>query len=445
VSRTIHFVSLGCPKNTVDTERMVALARRQGLSPIDDPTQSDVIVVNSCGFIDAAKQESIDTVLQMAEHKHDGRCRSLVMAGCLSQRYPDELSREIPEVDHFLGTADLGRLEQILAREDDTRARIAVGRPEGLEEATYERELVGPAHTAYLKISEGCNRPCAFCAIPLMRGRQRSRTIDSLVAEARALAAQGVRELILVAQDSTAYGRDLPRGSADLVQLLEALEAVEELCWVRIHYAYPSMVDARLAQAMRDLLRVVPYIDMPIQHVDDEVLRRMRRGYTGDRVQRAVEQLREQVPQLRIRTTMLVGHPGETNAAHQALLTFVRELEIDHLGAFVFSPEQGTPAAEQPDQVPRELGEQRRDELMALQRDISRQRLQGLRGTEVDVLVDGPSDESEFLREGRYFGQSPGIDGVVILADSDASAGALVRARVSDTADYDLVAHQLPS
>jgi ribosomal protein S12 methylthiotransferase len=353
VAGKIHFVSLGCPKNTVDTERMVALAKRQGLCRAS-AEEADVIVVNTCGFIEPAKQESIDTILQMANHKHEGKCQKLVMAGCLSQRYPEQLAAELPEVDHFIGTADLGRLDKILQEEiagsdrtseTDKRAvqRVLVGKPEGLAEAAYERELVGPPHSAYLKISEGCNRPCAFCSIPIMRGRQRSRDIPSLVKEAQQLGEQGVRELILVAQDTTAYGSDLPRGSADLAQLLVALDQVSDLRWIRVHYAYPSMIYPPLAETMASLERVVPYLDMPIQHVDDELLRRMRRGYTGERVEKAIEALREQIPNLWIRSTMLIGHPGETDQAHQKLLEFIEKMRIDHLGAFVFSPEENSP------------------------------------------------------------------------------------------------------
>lgn len=454
MSRTIHFVSLGCPKNTVDTERMVGLAAKQGLSLTADPADAEVIVVNTCGFIEPAKRESIDTILDMAEQKHSGRCRTLVMAGCLSQRYPDQLARELPEVDHFLGTADLGRLGRLFAEAPsqaetdgsnahETVGRVAVGAPEGMEEAEYGRRLIGPPHSAYLKISEGCNRPCAFCSIPLMRGRQRSRGIASLVQEAEGLVAQGVRELILVAQDSTAYGSDLPRGTANLELLLRALDGVDGLRWVRVHYAYPSMIYPPLAAAMAELPSVVPYLDMPIQHVDDELLRRMRRGYTGDRVRQAVTELRERIPGLWIRTTMLIGHPGETAAGHQALLRFVEEMKIDHLGAFVFSPEDDTPAIDQPDPVPTELAEERRGELLELQQGVSRRRLESLRGEVLEVLIDGTSSESEFLLEGRHAGQSPEIDGHVILADAEGQPGDFVQARVTDTADYDLVAHQL--
>jgi ribosomal protein S12 methylthiotransferase len=450
----VHVVSLGCPKNTVDSERMVALADRQGLAITQDPKDADVIVVNTCGFIEPAKRESIETMLLMAEQKHSGRCRTLVMAGCLSQRYPEDLARELPEVDHFLGTADLGRLSKLLARAggdgEPTEGagavdRVAVGPPEGLEEADYRRQLIGPPHSAYLKISEGCNRPCAFCSIPIMRGRQRSRSIESLVGEAEQLAQQGVRELILVAQDSTAYGSDLPRGSANLELLLRALDQVEELRWVRVHYAYPSMIYPPLAEAMAELPSVVPYIDMPIQHVDDGLLRRMRRGYTGQRVRDAVTSLRERIPGLWVRTTMLIGHPGETDEGHRELLRFVEELRIDHLGAFVFSPEEGTASVDQPDEVPEELAEERRAELLELQQRVSRERLRELRGQTLEVMIDGVSDESEFLLVGRHAGQSPEIDGHVILADAEGQPGEIVRAEVRDSAEYDLVAHMLPS
>ncbi|MBW2731761.1 MAG: 30S ribosomal protein S12 methylthiotransferase RimO [Deltaproteobacteria bacterium] len=442
MSKTIHFVSLGCPKNTVDTERMVALAESQGFRVCREPQEADVIVVNTCGFIEPAKQESIDTLLQMAEHKEGGRCKQLVMAGCLSQRYPDVLSRELPEVDHFIGTADLPRLGRIFDKSGESR--IAVGEPKGLDEADYRRTLIGPPHSAYLKISEGCNRPCAFCSIPIMRGRQRSRTIASLVDEAHALAAQGTRELILVAQDSTAYGSDLPRGEARLELLLQALKEVELLRWIRVHYAYPSMLTPPLLEAMAELPQVVPYIDIPIQHVDDGLLKIMKRGYSGDGVRKTIHELRAAIPEMWIRTTLLVGHPGETHDAHLRLMDFLTEEKIDHVGTFVFSPEESTPAAELPDTVPDNLAEERRDEVMTLQRDIAREKLERLRGRTIEVMIDGVSEESEFLLQGRHAGQSPGIDGNVIVADAEAQPGEIIHALVTDSAEYDLVAHQTP-
>ncbi|MCA9670587.1 MAG: 30S ribosomal protein S12 methylthiotransferase RimO [Myxococcales bacterium] len=443
-AKQVHFVALGCPKNRVDTERMVALARRQGLVPTPDAGDADVVVVNTCGFIEAAKQESIDTILEMAELKQHGRLESLIVAGCLSQRYPEQLARELPEVDHFLGTADLGRLEKLLSRDSERKERVVVGRPEGLEEADYERQLIGPPHTAYMKISEGCNRPCAFCIIPLMRGKQRSRTIGSLFAEARELAESGVRELILVAQDSTAYGNDLGR-ETDLASLLQALDEVDGIEWIRVHYAYPSMVRERLAEAMAASRKVVPYLDMPIQHVDDELLRRMRRGYGESHVWQAIESLRRAMPDVTIRSTMLLGHPGETDAAHQRLLAFLERAELDNVGAFAFSSEEGTAAHEQPDPVDPELAQARVAEVMELQRQISARKLRRLVGAKLEVMIDGESEESELLLDGRFAGQSPEIDGVVVLTDGSGQPGQIVEATVTDSSDYDLVATLDPS
>ena len=440
MAKKVHFISLGCPKNTVDSERMVGLAQRQGLAVVARADDAEIIVVNTCGFIEAAKRESINALLEVAEHKQH-RCKTLVMAGCLSQRYGKELAAELPEVDHFLGTTGLGQLEEIFSQEREAE-RYAVEAPTGMEEARYERALIGPAHTAYLKISEGCNRPCAFCSIPLMRGQQRSRAIASLVEEARGLVERGARELILVAQDSTAYGSDLARGEADLPRLLHALAAIEGLRWLRIHYAYPSMIYPPLIEAMAELPQVVPYLDLPLQHIDDEVLKRMRRGYGGDRVRRVLDELRAAIPDIWVRTTLLVGHPGENDRAHQQLVHFVQSGAIDHLGAFVFSPEDDTPAATMEDVVPPELAAQRRDELMALQQTVSAKRLASLHGRTIEVMVDGISDESEFLLKARHAGQSPGIDGLVHLADANAQPGELVQATVTDSDTYDLIAHQ---
>jgi len=422
---------------------MVGLAQSLGHVLVADPADAEVIVVNTCGFILRAKEESIDTILELALHRRR-RCRMLVVAGCLAQRYPEELARELPEVDHFLGTADLPRLQEILAPARDPRhmPRIAVGQPgfPGITvEEAYPRALVGPTHMAYLKIAEGCDRSCAFCIIPHLRGPQRSRSLESLVAEAEQLCAAGARELVLVAQDTTAWGRDL-RGQPHLAELLEALDTLPRLRWIRLLYAYPSAVGRRLIDALARLPRVVPYLDLPFQHVDDRVLRRMRRGYTGDRVRRVIDGLRRAVPGIFLRGTIIAGHPGETAGAHRALLDFVAEAELEHLGVFAFSPEEGTRAASEPDPVPAPLAEERAAELMERQRAISRRKLARLRGAELEVLVDGPSEESELLLAARHAGQAPEVDGVVILKDSAARAGELLHARVTDSADYDLVA-----
>ncbi|MCB9555061.1 MAG: 30S ribosomal protein S12 methylthiotransferase RimO [Deltaproteobacteria bacterium] len=442
-TRTVHFVTLGCPKNIVDSERMHRLAADQGISAVDDPAAAEVIVVNTCGFIEAAKQESIDTILKMAEYKQQGTLQALIVAGCLSQRYPEELARELPEVDHFLGTTDFATLREILAERE--RRRQAVGQPLLMNEQEYRRQLIGPPHSAYLKISEGCDRPCAFCSIPLMRGKQRSRTIDSLVEEARTLAESGVVELILVAQDSTAYGRDL-EPSVRLTDLLRALDQVQSLEWIRLHYAYPSMISEALAQTIAGCQRVIPYLDLPIQHVDDTVLRRMRRGYTEQVVRERLEILRKHLPEVVIRTTFLLGHPGETDRAHQRLLSFLQDAELDNVGAFVFSAEDGTAALDQPDPVSAEVAEQRRQEVMALQQQISRNKLRRRIGQRLKVMVDGISAESEFLLEGRYYGQSPEIDGTVTITDAArCSPGTILEVQITDSADYDLVGSAAPA
>lgn len=433
---TIFFVALGCAKNRVDTERMVGLAERLGLQLVESAAKADVIVVNTCGFILSAKEESIDTVLELAEHKAE-RCRKLIVAGCLAQRYPEGLAAEMPEVDHFVGTGDLPGLESILGGSD---LRLAVRPPQsGGDEERFPRALSAMPPSAYLKIAEGCDRQCAFCIIPRLRGPQRSRTVSSLSEEASSLARAGAKELVLVAQDTTAYGHDLADG-ARLPALLQSLSSVEGLRWLRLLYAYPSEVDEALIQAMAGLPRVVPYLDLPFQHVDDLVLRRMRRGYQGAQVRALLARLRQAVPGIHLRATLLCGHPGETEAAHRALVELVREAELEHLGVFPFSAEDDTHAATQPDQVPTSLAEERAEEIMEVQRAISRRKLRQLRGRELEVLVEGTSDESEYLLQGRHAGQAPEVDGVVFLADCEAKPGELIRVRVTDSADYDLVA-----
>jgi ribosomal protein S12 methylthiotransferase len=442
--RSIHFVALGCPKNRVDTERMLGLAASLGLRLVADPEEADVIVCNTCGFIDPAKEESINTILELAQHKA-GRCSTLVMAGCLSQRYPEELAAELPEVDHFVGAADLANLEQILSGGDAGRVCVTPAERATHHDERYERVLVDRVHSAYLKIAEGCDRRCAFCIIPALRGPQLSRSIDSLVREAEALVAAGALELNLVAQDTTAWGRDLP-DAPRLADLLVALDRVEALRWIRVLYAYPTAIDDPLIAALRELPRVVPYLDLPLQHTDDLVLRRMRRGHGGDQALELVQRLRAAIPGIHLRSTLLCGHPGETDAAHQRLLRFVEQAELDHLGVFPFSAEEGTAAATQDDQVPTELARQRADEVMALQREISRRRLELLRGQRLPVLVDGQSEESEYLLQGRHAGQAPEVDGVVVLTDCEGvQVGELIEAEVTDSSDYDLVARPAAS
>jgi len=441
--KTIHFVSLGCAKNRVDTEVMLGVSDTRGFRHVDHPDEAEVIVVNTCGFIGPAKEESIDTIVEMAERKDGGACRTLVVAGCLSQRYADDLARELPEVDHFLGSSDMLVLDRILDPTQAAPERMLVGHPaDWLVRASDPRRLSLRRHAAFVKIAEGCNRRCSFCAIPGIRGMQRSRPIDDVVREVEALVDQGVVEANLVSQDTIAYGRDLP-GRPRLAALVEAVAEVPGLRWVRLHYLYPERLDAPLVDLLAHHPRVLPYIDMPLQHASDAMLRRMRRGHGGERMKRVVDRLRTAIPDLVFRSTFIVGHPGETEDDFEALVAFVRWAELDHVGAFLYSHEEGTAAGEMTDLVPTAVARRRHRRLIATQRPISRRKLKERVGTTVEVLVDGPSDESGFLLDGRFWGQAPEVDGKVVLANGQARPGEIRKALVTAAADYDLVADLL--
>jgi ribosomal protein S12 methylthiotransferase len=443
--KTVHFVSLGCPKNRVDTEVMLGHVAGAGHEVVADPAAADVIVVNTCGFIGEAKQESVDAILEMARHKATGRCQRLVVAGCLSQRYPKELAEEMPEVDHFLGTDEVGLIADAVDGRTE-RVRV-VETPRYLYDDAAPRRPSQAVHTAYVKIAEGCDRPCAFCIIPKLRGPQRSRAPESVVREAQSLAAAGAKEICLIAQDLTTYGRDLPDGrdpeGPRLAALLSDLAGVDGLRWIRLHYAYPTAVTDELLGVMAREPRVAKYLDVPLQHIDDAVLKSMRRGHGARVVRELVERVRAQVPNVTLRTTFIVGHPGETDEAFQRLCDFVREADLDRVGVFPYSREEGTVAALLPLRVPSKEGKARQRELLRIQREISKRKLRALRGQELEVLVEGPSDESEYVLMGRHEGQAPEIDGQVylsVMGDEAPRQGDLVRARVTHSAEYDLAA-----
>ncbi|GAB4557302.1 MAG: 30S ribosomal protein S12 methylthiotransferase RimO [Haliangiales bacterium] len=455
----MFFVSLGCPKNRVDTEVMLGHVDRAGYDVVYEPDGADVIVVNTCGFIDAAKEESVDTILEMAEYKKDGLDR-LVVTGCLAQRYAGELAKEIPEIDHLLGSADFARIASVI--EADPKADPAAAAaapiparkrllpvidvtetPSALYDHHSPRILTGGRHSAYVKIAEGCDRPCAFCIIPKLRGPQRSRSIASVVAEVEALAAGGTREINLIAQDLTRYGVDRPERPT-LAALLSALGQIDGILWLRLHYTYPSAFDDKLIDVIASEPRVAKYIDVPLQHIDDHMLKRMRRGHSARITHELIDKLRARIDGLVLRTTLIVGHPGETDDAFERLVDFVAEARFERLGAFTYSTEPGTASATLDGAVDPEVAAERRDRLMALQADISRDHHEALLGSELEVLVDGVSDESDLLMQGRWYGQAPEIDGSVYLADCDASAGATVRAVVTDCTEYDLVARVEP-
>ena len=437
----VHFVSLGCPKNRVDTEGMLGHTADAGHQLVEAPEAAEVIVVNTCGFIGEAKQESIDAILEMAKYKESGSCKRLVVAGCLSQRYPKELSSEMPEVDQFIGTDEVGAIAKAIS---GTINRLSVvDTPAYLYDDAAPRRRSQAAHTAYVKIAEGCDRPCAFCIIPKLRGPQRSRGIDDIVREVEHLGAEGAVEVNLIAQDLTRYGHDAgsdPATRPDLAQLLHALGRVDGVRWIRLHYTFPSAFDDALIDAIASEPKVVKYVDVPLQHISDPMLKRMRRGHSSRVTRELVAKLRARIDDVVLRTTFIVGHPGETDAEFEELCEFVAESKFERAGAFTYSIEPGTVSAMLPNRVDPEVAAARQERLMELQRQISRARHEAMVGRELDVLVEGVSSESEHLLEGRWYGQAPGIDGVTYLADGQAQPGAIVRARVTQASDYDLAA-----
>ena len=445
VGRSVYFVSLGCPKNTVDSEVMLGELGRAGHTLVDDAAAADAIVVNTCGFIDAAKEESIDAILEMAGHKESGRCETLVVTGCLTQRYPDEVAKEIPEIDHILGSADFGKLAGVLAGSRSTGGArtlpiISVDEtPTAIYDHNSPRVITGARHSTYLKIAEGCDRPCAFCIIPKLRGPQRSRSLESIVSEATRLAAEGARELNLVAQDLTRYGSDRD-DKPTLAKLLPLLAKVDGVDWIRMHYTYPTAITDELIEVVSSEPKVCNYIDVPLQHIDDQLLKRMRRGHSARVTRELCDKLRERIDDLVLRTTFIVGHPGETDEAFANLEKFITDVEFDRVGVFTYSKEPGTVSAMLPGRVDDDVALERQAHLLGVQAEISRRRLERLIGTELDVLVDGESDESEYLLEGRFYGQAPEVDGTVYLTDGEAQPGDMVRARVTTASDHDLAA-----
>jgi ribosomal protein S12 methylthiotransferase len=451
-AQRIYFVSLGCPKNQVDTELMLGQVQAAGHSLVDAPEGADVIVVNTCAFIDAAKEESIDTILEMAEHKKSG-ARRLVVTGCLAQRYASELTKDIPEIDHILGSSDFPAIAKLLAAQKTKKALKVVQvteQPAYIYDHDAPRVRIGAQHSAYVKIAEGCDRPCSFCIIPKLRGPQRSRPIADIAAEVRQLAEQGVVEINLIAQDLTRYGwdggpkSDVPGASPairpTLSQLLRALGKIDGIRWIRLHYTFPSAFDDDLIDAIASEPKVVKYIDVPLQHISDAMLKRMRRGHSSRVTRELIEKLRARIDDVVLRTTFIVGHPGETEAEFDELCAFVAASRFDRAGAFTYSIEPGTVSAMLPNRVEPEVAQARQEKLMEIQRQISRARHEAMVGRELDVLVEGVSTESEYLLEGRWYGQAPGIDGTTFLADGEAKPGAIVRARVTQASDYDLAA-----
>ncbi|MBN2527867.1 MAG: 30S ribosomal protein S12 methylthiotransferase RimO [Deltaproteobacteria bacterium] len=435
--KTVYFVSLGCPKNRVDTDVMAAALVERGLELVFSPDEADVIVVNTCSFIGDAKEESVDELLEMAQYRSRGRCQMLVAAGCLPQRNGDDLKEAMPEIDVMLGTGSPDRIADLL---EGQKVELHPGTGAHFLQNEGTARLVTPGQTSvYIKIADGCSRKCAFCAIPGIRGKAGSRSIENVVAEAKMLAEYGAKELVLVAQDTAAYGRDLKDGTS-LQKLLVELNKIDGVHWIRVMYLYPDSVDAALLETMRDLKKVVPYLDIPIQHASESMLRAMRRGHGQRELKTCLLETRRIWPEAFLRTTVLVGFPEETDADIDELLAFMEEYRFNHLGAFRYSDEEGTPAFGRQPQVSKKESYNRFRKVMARQRKIVNKNHRALVGQTLDVLVEDVEDEGGFVLLGRHAGQAPEIDGITYIVNCDAQPGDIIPCRITEFKEHDLVA-----
>ena len=435
----IMFVSLGCDKNLVDTEKMLGLLQQKGHTFTDDETEAEVIVVNSCCFIGDAKEESIQTIIEMGRMKEEGNCKLLLVTGCLAQRYQDELLKELPEADGILGTNSWQYIVDLVeeAEKKQTKPEIFHDLRE-MPRSEAGRVVTTGGYYAYLKIAEGCDKHCTYCIIPKVRGDFRSVPMEDLLKEARDLADSGVRELILVAQETTVYGTDL-YGKKSLPELLHRLAEIPGLYWIRILYCYPEEITDELIQTIKAEPKVCDYLDIPIQHCSDRILGRMGRKTSEADLRRIIGTLREEIPDIALRTTLITGFPGETEEDHEKMMAFVNEMEFTRLGVFTYSPEEGTPAAEMPDQVPEETKEQWRDEIMELQQEVSYDLGQEMIGKELTVMIEGKvADEAAYVA--RTYMDAPGVDGYLFVQTGEAlMSGDFVRVRVTGAEEYDLI------
>jgi len=426
-SKKVHIISLGCVKNTVDSEIIAGGLEAAGIVLVDDPNLANTIIINTCGFIGDAKQESVEVILETAQLKTNGKLEELLVAGCLSARYRKELTKEIPEVDRFFVTEDFRSIFDHIA-----------SKPHLADDPDHRRKLLTPRHYAYLKISEGCDNVCSFCAIPLMRGKQRSRDIESLVSEANSLVTRGVKEMMVIAQDSTTYGWDL-KPKRYLHELLLKLDQVEGLEWIRLHYAHPSHFSRKLIPIFKAAQKIVPYLDIPIQHASTNMLTAMKRGLDASGLRKLLLKLREEIPNLKLRTSVIVGFPGETQADFDKLLDFLEEIQFDRLGVFMYSEEEDTSGADLPDDVSAEVKIERMDAVMDLQHSISFNKNQALIGQELDIIIDSPDPDDEKQMLGRTIWDAPEIDQQVIISGRF-EIGSIVKLKIEDAGPYELYA-----
>lgn len=435
----LALISLGCSKNLVDSEHYLGiLSKRKGMELTSELSEADIVIVNTCGFIGDAKEESIETILEVSEFKETGNLKKLIVAGCLAQKYSEEILKELPEVDAVIGTGDIDKIEKVVDEILENKKVVETKNMTFLANANTERVLTTASHTAYLKISEGCNRACTYCIIPQMRGRLRSRSIEDIVEEAKRLVASGVREINLLAQETTEYGMDL-YGDKKLAALMKELCKIEGLKWLRTYYMHPEYVTDELIEVMKSEEKICKYFDVPIQHVSDNILRNMARAKSGEQVKDVLNRIRKAIPEATIRTTLIVGFPGETEENFQELMDYVREFEFDYAGVFKYSREEDTVAYNLPNQVPEEIKEKRYAELVNLQSEIAERKNRRLLGEEIEVMIDGVSSESEYLLEGRTRGQALEIDGKVLTADGTAKPGEIVKVKFEQNFEYDFV------
>ena len=438
----ILFISLGCDKNLVDSEVMLGLLDAKGYQIVDDETQADIIVINTCCFVHDAKEESIQTILEMAEYKTEGRLKALIVTGCLAQRYRQEIIEEIPEVDAVLGTTAYDKIVEAVEEALSGAGHVELENVNALPLVDTKRLVTTGGHYAYMKIAEGCDKHCTYCIIPKLRGNYRSVPMERLIQEAKDLAEQGVKELILVAQETTLYGKDI-YGEKSLHKLLRELCKVDGIRWIRILYCYPEEIDDNLIQVMKEEKKLCHYLDLPIQHANDEILKRMGRRTSKAQLEEIIGKLKREIPDITLRTTLITGFPGETEEQHEELKAFVDEMEFDRLGVFTYSPEEDTPAAEMPDQIPEEVKEDRQAEIMELQQEIAFAQAEDMIGEEVLVMIEGKvADENAYV--GRTYKDAPGVDGLIFInTDEELMSGDFARVKVTGAVEYDLIGELL--
>lgn len=443
-SKKVHFISLGCPKNLVDSEIMAGTLMKDGYNVVSEPEDADTVVVNTCGFIEDSKKESIQRILDMAALKEQGKVKKVVVAGCLTQRYKTDLVEGLPEADLFIGSGEFQNISKILKNhEEGEKKKTFFNLPTYLQEESTPRVNSQPGHRAYLKISEGCMKRCAFCAIPLIRGNLQSRKIENIVNEAKLLAASGVKELIIISHDFTDYGWDLRRKDKEAienpVELLRQLAEVEGIKWIRLLYLYPDGITPEMIDLIKNNPKFVKYFDMPLQHINNDVLKKMNRKMTREEITQALTLIRKEIPDAVIRTQFIVGFPGETQENFEELLKFIADQKFDRVGCFQYSPEENTPGGKMEDQIDDETKQARYEAVMEIQQNISREKHKAYIGKTLEVVVEGLSEETDLLLQGRMSQQAPDIDGVVLINDGEAKVGQFVKVKITESMEYDLI------